>query len=325
MVLRPARAVGPDDLIPLAAGTEWPAAFPYLGLSTSPDDYDAWAESYPYEWGENVIFTNQEHVVNDSYHGSMGHDDGMPDAVVGGVAILGPEYVDDLHLFDADYFVSNIDRRLRGVIIEIKEETGDQAVSAGRTDATGTDVGCVTLPVSVVAGETYKIRIQADQVVHGAAVAVKDSEADDIWVEQLVSGHQFSVASPSETFTADPSEPWNILAVTGFALNRTTGGLHGGIDTTFYAPAAPDDQLHVPASCGGPCIDGDAVYLNTARARKAYVIAYSLGFTFFEAMGGVDFDDSLDDAGRATSRCPGSRLLRAVVGDRRRIGSGLGR
>jgi len=196
----------------------------------------------------------------------------------------------------SDYFTSNIDRRLRGITVDVKEEFGaGNVVFSGRTDVTGADVGCVTVPVSVTTGETYKVRIWAEQAVAGALVTVHDSANGMVTSEVIETNHQFFfLGGLDTTLTADPRDDWHILAVTGFALNRATGGLFGAIDTEFFIPDA-NGTLHPSVSCSGECIDGNAVYISSARASKAHAVAYALGFTFFEAMGGVDIDDSLDD------------------------------
>lgn len=185
-----------------------------------------------------------------------------------------------------DYRENNGTRALRGTKVKLTDNV-TQAVLTGRTAASGSSKGCADFTVQ--SGRAYTIRVVADVEIGGAELTVR-APNDGVWGKDVASAKVFFVNHTQVTYTVPTVDVWNVVAAGSFALHRENLG--GAAFTKVYTK---DSQGNWNSPCGGACIQGDSVWLPPTKARQQFAITYAMGWTHFEAIGGVNFDDTMSE------------------------------
>lgn len=185
-----------------------------------------------------------------------------------------------------DYLAGNASRPLRGTKVQLRHNS-TLVIQTERTDTTGADKGCAEF--TVMSGHSYSVRVWADVDVGGGVLTVRDPN-DDVWLEVVDSNKAFAPGLTGAYYTLATSDVWNIVALGSYALHRENLG--GAALTTFYTQ---DSSGNWNSPCGGTCLQGEKVWFTPAKATEQFAITYAMGWTHLEALGGVSFDDTMDE------------------------------
>lgn len=181
-----------------------------------------------------------------------------------------------------DHWADNGPKALRGVKVVITETFGAQASMSAFAETTGTDAGCATFDnISTTPGDTYDISIRSSFEVGASTIDVRNSAPGNAWFAQTVANqHAFTSTNLTLDGNVGPHRVWNVGGAAAYALARHGSGR--ALTPTFYVT---DSSGVLTSPCGGPCVQGDDVYIHDDGARLKFAIAYQLGWVLADRIG----------------------------------------
>lgn len=198
-----------------------------------------------------------------------------------------------------DYWRNNGVKPLRGVQIKLVENFGAQAEVTSYAAWGGNDPGCTTFSnVSTTTGETYTIQVRSHFSIRSSTIDVRSSETGTPWlVKTLATSRQFTMGNLTADHTVGPHRVWNVGGAAAWALARRDGGRT--LTPTFYVT---DSNGTLTSPCGGPCVQGDDVYIDDDGARLKFAIAYQLGWVLADDLGVGSLNWSISNPSDCTSQ-----------------------
>jgi len=194
-----------------------------------------------------------------------------------------------------DYFKNSGLKALRGVRVVLTENFGanndiESYAEWENNAASGLEPGCAAFTgISVATGDTYDVAVESSFSVRSSTLEVRNSGGQqNMLFESAASAVQFS-ADDELDYDVGPHRVWDVGAAAAHAIQRRDGGIT--MTPTFYVTDS-QGTLHVPASCSGPCIVGEDIYISDAHAAKKFAIVKHLGTVLlYDLAGGTPVMD----------------------------------